>query len=389
MWKERLSLSARRPPELYEKSDDVGNVPHAGALRTTLDDLGAAAVFCVQHVPTVVILSVDEFEPAHVARLHAALWNQGLASLLVVISGDTVRVFTLARIPRSDDDDPVTACLVDELDAVTHALALRNLVYGAESGRFWEDHPDHFKPEERVDRVLLGNLTESHRLLCDAGLSTGAAQALLIQAMFVAYLEDRKIIGGDYFRSASEASGDFETLLQSGRAESLESLFDTLRADFNGDLFVAPCSFEVNDRGPRLQAAHLQILSRFRSGREEMRGRAGQYRLWRYDFKYIPVEPGLSKSRRRVGLVAAVPARRAGACRAAGLLGASPAVSGLRRSFRALRERVRRLKVNGRRSDDCWPRGGVGVIVEPVCGRGGQLGTGFRTASSASCGRAA
>ena len=290
-WKERLSLSTRRPPEFYERSDDVGNVPHAGALRTTLDDLGAAAVFCVQHVPTVVILSVDEYEPGGVAALQAALWNQGLASLLVVISGNTVRVLTLARIPRSGDDDAVDACLVDELDAVTHALALRNLVYGAESGRFWEEHPDHFRSEERVDRVLLDNLTASHRLLREAGLPAGAAQALLIQAMFVAYLEDREIIGGDYFRAASEAgTSDFETLLESGDVSSLERLFETLRKDFNGDLFVAPCSFDEQDRDPRLQTAHLAVLARFRSGREEMHGRTGQYRLWRYDFKYIPIE---------------------------------------------------------------------------------------------------
>ena len=78
-WKGLLSLSTRRPPEFYEKSDDVGNVLHAGALRRTFD-LGASAVFCVQHVPTVVILSVDEYDPARVASLHAALWNQGLAS---------------------------------------------------------------------------------------------------------------------------------------------------------------------------------------------------------------------------------------------------------------------------------------------------------------------
>jgi len=291
-WKERLSLSTRRPPEFYEKSDDVGNVSHAGALRTTLDDLGAAAVFCVQHVPTVVILSMHEFEPARVARLHAALWNQGLASLLVVISGDTVRVFTLARIPRSGNDhDPVASCLVDELDAVTDALKLQNLVYGAESGRFWEDHSDHFKPEERVDRVLLRNLAESHRLLRGAGLSTSAAEALLIQAMFVAYLEDREIIGTEYFQDATNArANDFGTLLQSGDVESFYSLFGILRKDFNGDLFVAPCSFEVTDRGPRLQAAHLAVLARFRSGREEMHGWTGQYRLWRYHFKYIPIE---------------------------------------------------------------------------------------------------
>ena len=293
VWKDRLSLSTRRPPEFYEKSDDVGDVPHAGALRTTFDGLGASAVFCVQHVPTVVIFSVDEYDSAHVAPLHAALWNQGLASLLVVISGDTVCVFTLARIPRSADEGDVTDCLVRTLDATTHALALGNLVYSAESGRYWEEHPEHFRTEERVDQVLLRNLTESHELLQGAGLSADAAQALLVQAMFVAYLEDRGIIGPDYFRGASNAlARDFVGLLATGDVESLERLFETLRDDFNGDLFVAPCSFEAgDDHGPDLEAAHLEILSRFRSGREEMHGSTGQHRLWRqYDFKYIPVE---------------------------------------------------------------------------------------------------
>ena len=292
VWKDRLSLSSRCAPEFYEKSGDVHNVPHAGALRTTFDGLGASAVFCVQHVPTVVIVSVDDYDQASVASLHAALWNQGLASLLVVIAGDIVRVFTLARIPRAgDEEDFHTRCLVEALDAGTHALALENLVYGAESGRFWEDHAEHFKPEERVDRVLLGNLTESHRLLSRAGLPSDAAQALLVQTMFVAYLEDREIIGAEYFRDATDAcAGNFETLLQSGNVELLENLFETLRKAFNGDLFVAPCSFEANDGGPRLHASHLAILARFRSGREEMHGPGGQYRFWPYNFKYIPVE---------------------------------------------------------------------------------------------------
>ena len=60
------------------------------------------------------------------------------------------------------------------------------LVYGAESCRFREEEPDHFNPEERVERVLLDNLTASHQLLVDAGLVADAAQALLVQAMFVA-----------------------------------------------------------------------------------------------------------------------------------------------------------------------------------------------------------
>ena len=58
------------------------------------------------------------------------------------------------------------------------------------------------------------------------------------------------------------------------------------------NLFVAPCSFEAgDDHAPDLEAAHLEILFRFRSGREEIHGSTGQHRLWRqYDFKYIPVE---------------------------------------------------------------------------------------------------
>ena len=286
VWKDRLSLSARRAPEFYERPEEVGDVPHAGALRTTLDDLGGSAVFCVQHVPTVVVLSVDEYDPAAVDARRAALWNQGLASLLVVLSGDTVRVLSLPRAGVEDD-----RCLVEELDAVTDVLALRNLVYAAESGRYWEEHPKHFRPEKRVDRVLLDNLTRSHQLLHDDGLSPDAAQAVLVQTMFVAYLEDREIVGADYFRGISNTrAGDFETLLGSGDVESLERLFEELRQDFNGDLFIGPCSFDAHDRGPRLRASHLETLARFRSGREEMRGRGGQYRFWPYDFKYVPVE---------------------------------------------------------------------------------------------------
>ena len=290
-WKASLGLSTRRPPELYEESEQVGNAPHAGALRTAFDDLGLSAVFCVEHVPTVAIL-VGEYERGAAATLHAALWNQGLATLLVVVSGQTVRLFSLSRSPRSGDDD-FDRCLVDELNAVTDALTLRNLAYAAESGRFWEQekYREYFDPRERVDRVLLDNLTESHRLLCDADLPTEAAQALLVQTTFIAYLEDREIIDAEYLRDATSSDAEtFEALLDAGDGEALEHLFRTLRQDFNGDLFVAPWSFETDERGPRLDASHLTVLARFRAGREEMHGRIGQYRLWKYNFKYIPIE---------------------------------------------------------------------------------------------------
>ena len=290
-WKDRLDLSNREIPELYEDAAAVGRSPHANAIRMTLADLGASAVFCVQGVPTVVIVVLDDYQRERVIELHGALWNQGLAALLLVISGDTLRAFSLARIPHSDDPEFDSRCLVRQLDAVADGLAIKDFIYGAESGRLWEHHADHFRASERIDQVLLDNLSASHAALCQDGLSTDAAQALLIQTMFVAYLEDRNIVGPEYFRIASGgASETFIGLLESTNPTGLYRLFDSLREDFNGDLFVAPCSFDENGPRPRVVRTNLQTLARFRSGREVMTATGGQLRFWGYDFKYIPIE---------------------------------------------------------------------------------------------------
>ena len=291
-WKKRLNLATRGIPELYENADDVQDVPHAGAIRTALREMPLSAVFCVQDVPTIAIQSVDEYDRQATVALHAALWNQGLASLLLVISGDTVRAFSLFRVPHSgENEDFDDRCLIREFNAVSDALALRKVVYGVESGRLWEEHAELFRYRDRVDQVLLDNLTASHERLCEAGLSGDAAQALLIQTMFVAYLEDREIIGKECFRRASGGSaGRFCELLETGEVTPLRRLFEDLREQFNGDLFVAPCSLEDEDE-LSIDGSHLEILARFRSGREKMRGRFSQLRFWRgYDFKYIPVE---------------------------------------------------------------------------------------------------
>jgi hypothetical protein len=290
-WKERLGLTHRRAPELYESAASVVDVPHAPAIRAALDDMGLTAVFCVQGVPTVAILVAASYDRDAVIDLHAALWNQGLASLLLVIAEDTLRAFSLARTPLRDAGDAFeTRCLIDTLKATTEALRFRNLIYGTESGRLWRDYAEYFPPKERIDQVLLENLQASHELLRAESLNSDAAQALLIQAMFIAYLEDREIVTPAYFQAVSGGRvSNFSALLETGDVKLLRVLFKTLRQDFNGDLFVAPCSFEPQARPPDVVPAHMAILARFRSGREEM-ARGGQQRFWGYDFRYIPIE---------------------------------------------------------------------------------------------------
>ena len=286
-WKQRLALTTRTAPELYEDAAAVTDTPHARAIRTTFRELRASAVFCTHGVPAVVILSVETYDRSAVIDLHAKLWNQGLAHLLLVLAGDTLRAFSLARVPRRENDEDFDArCLAWELDAVRQALEVNDLLRGAESGRLWE-HPK-FRPDERIDRVLLDNLKESHTRLLN-GMSAAAAQALLIQSMFIAYLEDRQIVSPEYLRAATGGRADsFLAILKSGSVAALDRLFERLRDDFNGDLFVAPCSFAAADRHPHPESWHLEILSRFRSGEQEMG--SGQYRFWGYDFKYMPIE---------------------------------------------------------------------------------------------------
>lgn len=289
-WKKRLGLIDRREPEFYETAEAVADTPHALAIRTALEELALSGVFCVQGVPTIALLNVAQYDAATVVNIHGALWNQGLASLLLVTSGDTLRAYSLARKPQKDwGQEFDQRCLIEILNATADALKIRNLIYGAESGRLWKEHADFFRPKERIDQVLLDNLTESHKSLCKS-LSSDAAQALLIQTMFIAYLEDRKILTQDYFKAATrKLANSFSSILAKRDVKLLKSLFAALKDDFNGDLFVAPCSFDSQAKAPAVREEHLDVLASFRNGREEM-SKGGQYRFWGYDFRFIPIE---------------------------------------------------------------------------------------------------
>ena len=291
-WKEILALGNRRAPDLFEPDDVVEGTPYADEIKKAFRELDVSAMFCVQGVPTVAIINQPDYDSDEIVRVHAALWNQGLASVLIIITEDTVRVFSLAKAPGAADDSQFEdRCLIEALDAGAATLNLSGYISGAESGRLWNERSDYFNSKERIDYVLLNNLTVAHDLLVRDTLSPTEAQAILIQTMFIAYLEDRKITGSDYFESATSGeSTDLRGLLSNGNVDNLEHLFKQLHRDFNGDLFVAPCSFDTDDKPHRLNAFCMEILQRFRDGREEMSATSSQMRFWGYDFRYIPVE---------------------------------------------------------------------------------------------------
>ena len=288
-WVSALALDRRRVPEFYAAGSSVGAGAHADAINFVLDELGLSAVSCINGVPTIGFLSDPNVSVEHVNKLHRILWNQGLMSLLLVIRDDELTAYSLVQRPLYRDEgrgkDPR---LVKTLNLLTDALALRELLDATESGRFWFENDSYFNPDNRVDNVLLVNLLAAFQGLKDE-LGAEPAQALLMQTMFVAYLEDRQIIGEAVFRVASQDRyGSFQELLDAGKPAPFEKLFAWLHEAFNGNLFKAPCAFETGDGlPPKLNPAHLGVLARFRHGREDMATQ--QLRFWGYDFRYMSI----------------------------------------------------------------------------------------------------
>ena len=288
-WSKALALDRRRPPEFYAVGSKVAAGAHAEAIRFALDELGLSAVSCINGVPTIGFLNDPLVPIERIDELHRILWNQGLMSMLLVIRSDELTAYSLVQRPlRRDESRGKDPRLVKTLSLLDDALALRELLDSAESGRFWFENDDYFNPDNRVDSVLLANLLTAFRSLKDE-LGTDAAQALLMQTMFVAYLEDRQIIGEAVFRAASQDRyATLLELLRAGDPASFEVLFTWLHAAFNGNLFKAPCAFETEEgTPPKLKPEHLSVLARFRHGHENMADR--QLRFWGYDFRYMSI----------------------------------------------------------------------------------------------------
>ncbi len=288
-WRDALALDRRTAPEFYTSHADVEPGPHEDAIRFALSDLGLAAILCIEGVPTIGFLNEPDASLSRIDELHRVLWNQGLMSLLLVLKENELVAYSLVQRPfQRQDGQQNDPRLIVTLSLLTDALKLRELIDSTESGRFWFENDTFFDPDDRVDSVLLSNLLEAFRAM-RGDLGGEAAQALLMQTMFIAYLEDRKIIKEAVFRDASDKTcSSLAEMLEADSPTHFETLFIWLKDAFNGNLFNAPCAFETGEATPpKLAVQHLRTLARFRHGREEMA--SGQLRLWGYDFRYMSI----------------------------------------------------------------------------------------------------
>lgn len=291
-WIHTLALRDRLgTQDLVLQGESTPETPHAGAIEACFERLGLSGVLIIGSVPTIGFLDQPDLDQAQISRIHRALWNQGLMSILIVSLPSEFRVYTLWEPPFSADVHPDTLdrLVIEVLKAGTDALRLQTLIAEIECGRYFEEHRPFFRENARIDSTLLSNLEETVRRLRKRGLDAEAARAVLLQVIFISYLEDRRIVDDVYYRNHVRAKGvaSLADIFKLRSLNALDALFRRLRRDFNGDIFYGPCSFGP-EKGPRLSRDHLEVLDEFRSGLIELA--TGQMRFWPFDFSYVPVE---------------------------------------------------------------------------------------------------
>ena len=228
-WLKSLRLDDRKSPEFIQLGDDLGGIPHSSLMRKSFDELGLVAMHCISGVPSIAFLVQRSFDQEEIDKVHKALWNQGLATLLLVITDDTLRAYSLSQLPKSDNKP--SERLVKVFDLLNDALELKDLVLGMESGRFVNEYRDKFDAKYRVDQILLTNLETTVKRLVSSNLQLESAQALLMQIMFIAYLEDKGIINAKYFSAGTGNStiDSLVSLLRDGRVSKFNKLFKLLK----------------------------------------------------------------------------------------------------------------------------------------------------------------
>lgn len=167
-WVQTFNLTDRiDTPDLVLAGRDIFGLPHAPSMRAAFSQ-NIQGFLLVGDIPTIAFAVREQLDRQEIARLHKTLWNQGLASLLVIHLRFEVRVYSLWQRPISPTvelPEIHDQRLVQTLDLAADALELFKLIPSVESGQYFEEHDQKFDPAARIDATLLSNLQETHRKL--------------------------------------------------------------------------------------------------------------------------------------------------------------------------------------------------------------------------------
>ncbi len=234
--------------------------------------------------PCIYFKFTDTLTNEMIYQLRTKIWNHGRIPTLWIVTTDAIRIYNSFARPQPDDLKNPQNHLLGEIGSIEQDLKNVEEFHKSkfDTGEFWRTGQGRkVNPDQRVDSALLRDLTTTERLLVGKKLDSTTAHALLGRAIFVKYLEDRKIIKSANFHTYN--CTEFKELLSD--KEKTYTFFEWLRTTFNGDLFPLTSKEEQD-----IQLDHLDILYRFLSGHDMKAFPDTQPRLWPYSFNIIPIE---------------------------------------------------------------------------------------------------
>ena len=290
-WHLDFGIQDGRYPGFVANEDELATEGlHAHALRQAFELLELDGMFCSERAPLVYFKEVDAISPDQALGLHRKFWNHGTAPILVLVAPDHVHVYSgMTRPQPAKEESAKPQCLIDTLDRA--AEELQTFLISVETGAYFREHDRSFEPESRVDRDLLGNLSNTRDVLrehVEDNVIKDRLDALLCRVVFACYLFDRDVIDQRYLadlgiEGCTHLRGILGIRPLTTAKASLYTLFRRLGEDFNGDLF----SNDLWEEERYVQESHIRTLYEFFHGVDV---RTHQTQFWPYDFAYIPVE---------------------------------------------------------------------------------------------------
>ena len=234
--------------------------------------------------PAVYVAEAKTPEEAQI--IHRNLWNLGQAPFLIVVLPNHIRVYTGFDYSRGDD----RVGIVEPRVALDRNSILEQLAdFCAEAinnGQLWRNRSNYLKPDKRVDKRLLKNLSKLGQFLREQmKLPPKIAHALIGKYVYIRYLRDRNILSDQWFE---QHDIDIDTVLgRNATVIGLRHLCNILDNRFNGDIF--PLDFD-GDNAPKDE--HVERVASIFKGDEQLPGGGRQLSLdfQVYDFAYIPIE---------------------------------------------------------------------------------------------------
>ena len=253
-----------------------------------INQLNATAIYELSGSPCIYFTQLSEADPdpKELADLHKLAWNHGLAPMLWVITPTKVLLYNCYSQPTQADESNPNKHLIELFENTEAGLKkLKNKASRREfeTGEFWKwEKAKNINRKQRVDSILVKDLTDTEAKLVDEqGLERSVGQNLLIQSIFVAYLQDRRILDKNFFNQLVEVDNFIEVLADKSKTNKL---FSWIQITFNGNLF--PLSELEREQ---IEQQHLNVVRSFIGGNIEIS--TGQLRIWRaYDFRVIPIE---------------------------------------------------------------------------------------------------